>query len=310
MKVLTPILLIFCGLVLIPGTGITVAGAREEPPGTPGREISYTAALVSFCQSETDFDDGGGFSVFRFFMRTGLNRSIDPSTTAGLSFDYGCAVYDFSGITSFGGPDPWSDIHAAGFGVNLSRKFGERWRLSLGPTFKFEGEAGSQWTDALTCGGIFSLLHTVNRNFSIGFGTGLFHGIEEVKVFPIILIRWKINEKLTVTNPLPAGPAGAGGLELVYNHSDTLRFGSGAAYRSSRFRLDGNGFAPDGIGETESGMFWCRLSRRLGRKADISVHIGIPFAGRLSIEDRDGNRLGSDYYHSTPFAALSVVSRF
>ncbi len=308
MKVFVYILLIFCGLALIPG--IAVAGAQKEAPDASGSNLSCTAALGSFYQFETDLDDGGGFSLFSFSTRTGLNREIGPSTTVGLSFDYGCAVYDFSGITSFGGPDPWSDIHAAGIGVHLSRNFGERWRLFLGPTFQFSGEAGSQWTDALTCGGMLSLLHTVNSNFSIGFGTGLFQDIEEVKVFPVILIRWNINEKLTLTNPLPAGPAGAGGLELVYTCSDRLRFGSGAAYRSSRFRLDGSGFAPDGIGETESGMFWCRLSRPLGRKADISVHIGIPFAGKLSIEDRDGNKLGSNHYHSTPFAALTVVSRF
>ena len=123
-------------------------------------------------------------------------------------------------------------------------------------------------------------------------------------------MNWKINDRLRLSNPLRAGPAGPAGLELAWALNDTWELGAGGAYRSSRFRLRAGGAVPNGIGEVKFFPVFARLSRRIGPDFQCTLYLGASFLGELSIGDPDGRRLDSAEYDAAPFAALSVTGRF
>jgi hypothetical protein len=42
----------------------------------------------------------------------------------------------------------------------------------------------------------------------------VFSDIEETKVIPLVIVNWRLNDRWSLVNPLPAGPVGPAGLEL------------------------------------------------------------------------------------------------
>ena len=133
---------------------------------------------------------------------------------------------------------------------------------------------------------------------------------KDLKFFPFIVINWKINEQLRLSNPFRAGPAGPAGLELIYSPQRNWELGVGGAYRSYRFRLDDTSAVPNGIGENEFLAGFLRVQRKLGSKWSLDLATGALFAGELTIENSDGNGRGEDKYDTAPFVALTLEGKF
>ena len=57
-------------------------------------------------QMDTDIDNGGSFSVNRFFVQGGPTYVSDGGTSISLAVGYGFDGYDFSGDTGFGSLNP------------------------------------------------------------------------------------------------------------------------------------------------------------------------------------------------------------
>lgn len=84
----------------------------------------------------------------------------------------------------------------------------------------------------------------------------------------------------------------------------------GGAFRSSRFRLDNEGAAPDGIGQLSGLPVWIRITRKFSRNYKLDLYGGALFNGELRIEDRDGRKLGSDDFDPAAFMAVNISARF
>jgi hypothetical protein len=96
----------------------------------------------------------------------------------------------------------------------------------------------------------------------------------------------------------------------VYSPADNWELAIGGSYRFYRFRLDDKSAVPNGIGDNKFVVAFLRVQRKLGKNFAIDLAGGALFAGKLSIEDSTGDKLGSDNYDPSPFLALTLAGKF
>ncbi|MBP2675332.1 MAG: hypothetical protein H6Q84_2172 [Deltaproteobacteria bacterium] len=290
---------------------VTPAWGQEGRSGQPrgGEDASFAVNVVPAFQFDANIDGGGEFSVSRYLFLFEAAKRIGPKHDLALSLFYDHEDFDFDGSTGSWGTSPWNEVHRLGVGVSYARNLAGGWRLGFAPSLEWSGESGADWSRALVYGGILSAGKRLGPGLTLGIGAGVFYRLEETKAFPFLLVNWKISDRLRLSNPLRAGPTGPAGLELVLTAAEGWDIGFGGAWRSVRFRLDGDGIAPDGIGEIGSVPVWLRLSRGTGRFG-VDAYAGAVWGGRLRVEDETGGELGARSYDPAPFAALRAQARF
>lgn len=286
------------------------ASAQPREEGFGGDAAAFSVGMAPMYQFASDLRGGGDVSVRRIFLRFDGNRRLSGSTGAGLGLGYEYDDYRFSGTTFFTGPPPWSDVHRLALHGRVFHRIDPSWSIVAAPSVQFSREDGAGWSDAVGYGGFLSAVRRVRPGFTIGFGGGVFYALERVRFFPFVFFDWQITDRLRLGNPIRPGPTGPGGLELSCDLGDGWQSAVGVAYRSNRFRLRDDGVVPGGIGEERALPVWGRLSYEAGRNLFLDLRAGVMLGGELSIEDSEGNRVGSDRYDPAPFTALSAVARF
>jgi hypothetical protein len=209
------------------------------------KNMSLTALAIH--QFNSDFDKGGNVSVNRYFFQFDWNKSISNTFKTGISLHYNLHDYSFSESASLSELTKLEKAHSLGLGIKFMYVIDKDWRLFIVPSLEFSGESGAKTNDSLIYGGIVATGYRISPDLSIGAGVGIFSRLEEISVFPMIFIDWKINEKLRLSNPFRGGPSGPAGLELSYAINKSWELGLGGAYRSFRFRLNDDGSASDSI---------------------------------------------------------------
>jgi hypothetical protein len=281
-------------------------GQEKENSGRPS--LFYSFSYTPLYQFETDLDGGGSFDVSRHYLRFDVMRPINRNLRLGMGLSYDFEKWDFNYLASVAGASPWSTIHRPGVSLPVFYSFSDSWTLGVTPAVEWSGESGAKAGESFTYGAVVSLKHSFNRNLVLGLGFGLFDRLEKTKVFPFIVVNWKIDERWRLSNPFRAGPAGPAGLELVYT-PQKWELGIGGAYRSYRFRLDDTSAVPNGVGENEFLAGFLRVQRKLGSKLTLDLAAGVLFAGELTIENASGNERGLDEYDTAPFVALTFAGR-
>jgi hypothetical protein len=138
----------------------------------------------------------------------------------------------------------------------------------------------------------------------------VFDRLEDVSVFPFILVDWRLTERLRLVNPAQAGPTGGAGLELSYHLGGGWMLGAGGAYRSSRFRLRDDGPFPNGIGEESAIPAFVHAGGRLGQSFAIDLYAGALLGGALRVEDSSGGELAEQDFDPAPLLGATVSARF
>ncbi len=220
------------------------ATSQAQPSGAyQGQGIRSSVSVVGINQFNTDLNSGGGFSWSYAGASVGLVNSISPITTIGVSLRYESEFWNWNNMQSYnlGGKNPWSTILTPGVSFSYSHKLESDWRLNLIPTIESSAEQGASMNNSLTYGAIVNAAKQLSPTLNLGLGTGVFRQIDTNRVFPFLVIDWKITDRWNLNNPFPGGPAGGAGLELSYAVTPKFKVSGGAAYRSYRFRLNNSG---------------------------------------------------------------------
>ncbi len=284
--------------------------AQMMAPLETGQGPRYWASAGSSYQFKSDVTGGGDFSVTRYSLMAGGSAPINDKIGVGAGLTYNFEDYNFSNLKGFPVANPWNQIDRVGLGARLSYKVGENWTLHAGPIVQYAGERGANFDDSLMYGGIIAATYRASRDLIIGFGAGVFYRLEETRVFPSLMISWKITDRLRLGNSYRLGPTGPAGLELTYTFDKKWQLGVGGGYRSSRFRLDSTGPIPSGIGENDSWPVYARLSRRLWQTVSIDLFAGAAFGGKLKLDDTGGHEINSISYNTTPLVGLTLHGFF
>ncbi len=283
---------------------LAVPIARAQPAGGPPQGWSQRVNVGAVYQADADLDQGGSFSVARFFIGADFLRPLDPETAIGFSLGAGFDAYSFDEIAA-----PWEDVTRLDASFTYSRKISPEWAVRITPSVQSSFEDGASLSDGIVAGVIASATHTFREDLRLGLGIAAFTGLEETRAFPFLAIDWKISEIWSVRNPFRPGPAGPAGIEVV-RAGDAWEFALGGAYRSYRFKLAEDFPVPDGIAEHNGVPLFVRATRKLDQRWELDLYAGMVMAGRLELEDEDGRNAGKSDFDPAPLVALTLQGRF
>ncbi len=284
-----------------------------QPAGiaqSPGLKASVS--VVGINQFNTNLNSGGGFGWSYASASLGLLNNVSPVTTVGVSLRYETEFWNWSNMQAYnlGGKNPWGTIQSPGVSFIYSHKFDSNWKLNLIPTIESNAEQGAELGNSLTYGTIVNASKQLSPTLNLGLGTGVFRQIDTNRIFPFVVIDWKITDRWNLNNPFPGGPAGGAGLELSYAVTPQFKISGGAAYRSYRFRLNNSSAYAGGVGQNKFVPIFARFSYAFDRTTLLDLYTIANIGGSVSAIDQSGNTVLTTNYKTAPAIALSLVKRF
>ena len=286
----------------LPGAALA-QGARPNA-------VTSSASITGLASFDTDLDSGGGSFRWSGAIAGGtIARQVNPEWSVGLNVGYQYERWSFSSPTAFGSEAPWGTINRPSVGVNVRYQAAQDIGLFVSPQFEWDYETGAS-ESSHNLGAVLGATKVYSRDLIVGVGAGVFRQIDETRVFPFLIVNWKIDDRWTLGNPFRAGPAGGAGLELTYAIDDNWDLAGGGTYRDYRFRLKDTGPNANGIGQNQGIPLFARLTRKLGPKGRLDLYAGATVAGTLKLRDPDGNTLVASDYDAAPFVALTLAGEF
>jgi hypothetical protein len=262
-------------------------------------------------QFDADIDDGGSFSVNRFFIQAGPTYTTENATSISLAVGYGFDGYSFSGKSGFGGRKPWEDIQTLRLSIPVRWKMSQKWTGFASPTVRSTGEKGADFNEAITGGGFAGFSYKFGDRLSIGPGIGVLTQLEDsTRVIPILVINWKITDTLSLNTGRGIGATLGPGLTLDWRPSRTWSFSFGGRYESLRFRLDEDGAVPNGIGDDRAFPIFAGVGYSFGPMIRISFIGGAEVGGELRLEDENGRSITEENHDSVGFMGFAFSARF
>lgn len=291
---------------------LVFATASAAQAQAQAQEVDWRAFLsvTPVYQGKGDLDGGGDYSAQSAIVRMGVSGDFGRSNRIGVTLNYDYTDYSFSSPARFGNVAPWKTVQRYGVSVPLAFGLSDGWSIGLVPSLDWFRENGADAEDAFTWGSIVSATKRFDNGNRLGFGMGVFDRIEEMSVFPFLLIDWRISDRWRLVNPLPAGPTGPAGLELEYRFNSGWNIGLGAAWRTARFRLSNDNPVSNGIGEERGIPVFLRATHALGEQVSLNLYAGFITAGQVRGEDSSGNELSQVDSDTSPFFGATFSARF
>ncbi|MDQ5988381.1 MAG: hypothetical protein CSYNP_04141 [Syntrophus sp. SKADARSKE-3] len=284
--------------------------AQAASPLATAEKARFSFSAASAYQFKSDLDGGGDVSAAHYGVGVGGMIPLAEKAGLGVRMTYNREDYRFSETNGFHVANPWDHVNRVGFSLRLGYQLTDQWSIGAGPVAESAGETGAQFNDTLMYGGIVSAVYRASADFSVGLGAGVFYRLSQTKVFPSLLISWKIADRLHLANGSRLGLIGPAGLELSYKFADNWEAAVGGGSRSLRFRLNKDGSTPGGIGENSNWPVYARVSRKLGSAVHLDLYGGAAFRGEMKLEDKNGNGIASLDYKTAPVLGINLQADF
>jgi hypothetical protein len=289
---------------------VILAARDTQGYSEPMENLNFSLSGAPIYQFPSKVDGGGNLSVFTLIFTADTSKKINDKLGAGLSFTYIYNDYNFSGLTGFSVPHPWSSVHTFRLAVPLYYSLNDTWTLLLIPMGQFSGGNGARFGDALSYGGVVGVSHVFGPKLELGLGIAGYYNLAEILIFPYPIVKFNFTGRFRISNPFQTSPAGPAGVEFSYLLNNHWDVGLGWAYRSPRFRLDYNGPIPNGIGQYRSFPVFVRLSYQLSPALRIDGYGGASLFNKIYIDDRRGNELYRTKQNVAPLIGLSFSGKF
>jgi len=270
----------------------------------------YSYSVTPIFHPDSDLDSEGEVGFGGAFVTFGHTSALDQRMTLGWRAHFDYESWRFDDPMAFASTEPWDNFYRYGVSAPFTRVSNSGWIWNFTPTVGYAGESGADFSDAIEYGATLAMMRRFSDSLTFGFGLGLFRKIEESYGFPLLMVNWQINDRWSLSNPAPAGPAGPAGLELAYALGGSWETGVGATRRHERHRLDSDGPFPDGVGEHEYVLAFARIGRDISETANFNMYVGVEMDTKLVVEDSNGNRLYREDADTALMLGLSVVGRF
>ncbi|MFN7571138.1 MAG: hypothetical protein ACK5TK_06755 [Betaproteobacteria bacterium] len=281
------------------------AAAQEKSPWRFAAEAFYGG------QGDADIDNGGEVGLTFGGIEAGLLYAPSRDWSVGLRLSAQRYSYDFSGTGPIASLNPWSDVDTVTLGLPVFYAFDRNWSLFAQAIVQRSGTKDADSGESGVYGGLAAINYSFAPNRRIGLGAGYFTGLEDDEVVPLLLVDWQFDENWRLANPLPAGPAGGAGLELVRTLGSGWEASLGLAYRTLRFRLDEKlPAAPNGVGEYGATLTFARVRYSFNRDVSLDFYAGAEIGGKIKLIDANGNDLRTDDFSTGPLLAVALTGRF
>jgi hypothetical protein len=259
-------------------------------------------------QFDSSIDSGGNVGVSRYGAELRLNYHLTDEDDLQLRFQYQRDDWNFSGATGLGNDDPWDLVTTTDIALQWTHQWKEKTQLFGGPIIKWSEDSGASQSNSKVFGGMFGIAHVYSDTLVLGGGVGFIETLgDDDRFFPIIVLDWKIKDRLTLRSDLMTRFGNRIGVELVWTPRDDWSLGAGLSYDYSRFRLDDVGIAPGGVGEATSLPLTLRASYHPSDNVDITIFGGVVFGGELSVYESTGLMMQTESYDSA--GAVGILAR-
>ena len=302
-------------LVLVMFSFPAIGIARETRSGgfepEPKSAWSVSMSNGSIAQFDSNIDDGGTFSVNRLAFQGALGYAPDYRHSFSLALGYDFNDYDFSGEEGFAGLRPWKDISSYRVSTPLRWTFNDAWTGFVVPSLRFVAENGAELGDSLSGGGIAGISYRWNERLMLGPGIGVMTQIEDnPSVFPVVLVKWRITDRLNVSTGPGLGATLGPGLFLNWKASQKWNVFLGGRIERLRFRLNDDGTAPQGVGDDRAYPVTGGAVYNFNRRIQAGLIGGVDLGGELRLEDKNGDRISSERYDPAGYIGFTITSRF
>lgn len=261
-------------------------------------------------QFDTDLDQDGSFVTSSLFIEGGPVYQPDHNRSISFSVGYGHDGYDFRGYEN-NLPSPWQEVHSLRLSIPVSWGYGREWTLIAVPILRFTAENTSDWDNGMTGGGFAGFSYRFSDRLTIGPGIGILSQLEDNEtVFPILIIMWKITDRLSLRTGRGLAATQGPGLTLNWNLADRWDLFLGGRYEKERFRLANDGSVPGGIGENSSFPLYAGANYSLTKKIHASIVGGVKIGGELRQETREGRVVFQEDYDTAPFLGVTFTGHF
>ena len=285
---------------------VVAGGANAVEPSNWQSFVSVTPVY----QGKGDFDNGGDFSMSGALVRGGTAYNLGDGSRVGVTLNYDYYDFSFSNNNAFGTTAPWSTVQRYGVTVPMSFAVGDGWSVGFSPSVDWFKENGADSGDSLVWGATFTGAKKFADGNRLGLGVGAFSQIEKTKVFPFLMVDWRLSDRWRLINPLPTGPTGPAGLELDYRFDGGWTAGVGASYRVLRFRLSDTGPVSNGVGQESGVPVFLRVTRNFSEQMALHFYGGVVAGGKLRVENASGDKLREEDFDPAPLVGLTFVGRF
>lgn len=285
-------------------------GQRPQGATSPWSTVARGGAVYQF---DTDLDKGGSYTSGRYNIEVGQSYGWSRRDTATISVSYTLDSYDFSGGNpgSIAFNSPWKNIHTFSISTPLRKGIGDNWTAFLIPSIRSTGESSADFGETITGGGFTGVSYKFSDSLTIGPGLGVFSQLEDsATIFPVLIIKWDITDKLSLDTGRGLAATLGPGLTLSYKATPKVRIGVGGRYEKLRFRLDEDGSVESGVGEDVSFPVFATCAYSVNRKSSFSFVAGLETAGKLTVEDSNGNTVIEEDSDPGLFTGLTFNMRF
>jgi hypothetical protein len=299
-------------LVLLLPVVLALAQDAEETLNEEALPLGRVVSQAGYAyQGEADIDGGGTLQVHRFDVgllgRVDLLKELRWTNT----FFFSINDYNFDG-GGFSTGDPWGTIFTMRLVTKLRYQLGEQWGVFGGGVFMFAPESGADWGDSFTGGGLVGVDYRHSKTLFVSLGVAVTSQIEDsARVTPSVIVTWLPSQDWAVrVGAVPASGGAAVSGEVAYRVAKPLEIGLGLLYNQRRFRLDDSGPVPHGVGEDNTMPLRLRLGWDITPQISLHALAGAALAGKVQLDDRNGNRINKQDYDPAPYIGVRLVGGF
>lgn len=290
--------------------------ASTDPAQAPSAEVQASGARFRFrIESEYDFkgdvDEGGDVSTARVRGALGVQIPVRQYNRLDLDFSAASTFYNFSdAVTLDPDGDPIGAAESFGMSARFLSRLSQEWGWFAGAGIGSSGEPHADFDRTLSYGGGGGLSYFPSRDFSVSLGAFVRTRLEgSPSVAPAIIIDWQITPELnlsTVTRAAGTAP----GVELEWAPSKEWAFALGASFESSNYRLDDEGYNPDGVFRERRVPVTASARWNFLPNATLEFGGGISLFHEFRIDDSDGTKWNATSADPAPMLMLHLHVRF
>ena len=262
-------------------------------------------------QFDSSIDNGGKIGALRYGAELRLDYELTNDDDLQLRFQYQRDDWDFSGTTGMGNDDPWDQVSTIDIALQWTHHSDDKTRVFGGPIIRWSGDSGAEQSKSDVLGGMIGVSYSFSETLLLGGGVGIIESLEDdSRIFPVIVVDWKLSDDVKLSSNLLTRYGSRTGVEFVWTPHEDWSLGAGLSYDYSRFRLDDDGIAPNGVGEATSLPLTFRATYHPSTSVDITIFGGVVFSGDLSVYDSSGLTLQTENYDSAGTIGLLAQIRF
>lgn len=179
---------------------LALASTLAAGQGLPVGATVANASLTAYTQLDADIDGGGEARYVGAFAIGSVTRRFSTAVTAGVSLRYDQEDWRWSGANELGG-EPWGRIHRPGIGATFAYATESGVVVTVLPTVQWAYATGASTGDALNWGAAFAVSKAFSPDLTLGIGAGVFREIDKTEVLPVLLVDWRLSDRLRLGNP-------------------------------------------------------------------------------------------------------------